>query len=85
MNLILKEIVSFRRMLSPFLIKIIFWLSLAVFWTIGIIDLFQSKFLPGILLLTLGTLVARIFCEILILFFQMNNTLLDILKSIEKQ
>lgn len=83
MNLMLKEVLGFRRMLTPTLVKFIFWLGLTLCWTFGIMDLFQSKFLLGILLLTLGTLTVRISCEILILFFQINNTLFDILKCLK--
>lgn len=85
MNLALKEILSFRRMVTPFLVKVIFWIGLVICWSVGIRDLLQSKFLLGILLLTLGTLAVRIFCEVLILFFQINNTLLDILKCLKTQ
>lgn len=83
MNLTLKEVLGFRRMLTPFLVKLVFWGGLIVCWGIGLLDLLQSKYLQGVLLFILGTLFLRIFCELLLLFFQINNTLLDVLKELK--
>jgi len=77
MNRPLRDYLTFRRMITPVFIQVIFWLALV---GIVIAALAQIGDRPGtaILLLILGPLGVRIYAEILIVIFRMNDSLTDI-------
>jgi len=86
----MKDFLAFRRMITPLVIQIIFWLGLigCVLGGIGSIIMSVvsggggSNIIIGILMglgmMVIGPVVVRIYCEVLILFFRMNETLTDI-------
>lgn len=61
-----------------------FWLGLVVCVIGGLAAIIGGNGLPGLFMLFLGPLVVRIYCEILILIFKMNDTLTDIKNAVEK-
>lgn len=70
------EYLSFRKLITPTIIQILFWISV-ISNTFN--ALFNSGgFLAGLLLLIIGPIVIRIACEILIVVFEINNTLTEI-------
>jgi hypothetical protein len=78
----MSEFLSFKRMLTPAFIQVIFWLGVA-FCVIGGIVMIANPIMPGqdvmgILLLLLGPIVVRIYCEIVIVLFRINENLTDI-------
>lgn len=85
----MKDFFAFRRMITPYIIMIIFWVAIVVL-IIGLvgasIGILSSKNQNDYLLLCVvwpiglpvGILVIRIYCELLILFFRMNETLTEI-------
>ncbi len=74
----MKDFFTFRRMLTPWLINLLFWLvTLAVMGT-GIVDVFKGEVLKGLEIMFIGPILVRIMCEIVIVFFRMNETLTDI-------
>lgn len=98
----MKEFLTFRKMITPIVVQIIFWIGIVVS-VIGGISLIGSgaagygaygmygeiiattRVLSGLLLLFLGPLVIRIYCELLILFFRMNETLTEIRNNTEQR
>lgn len=93
----LKQFLSFERMITPVIIKIVFYIGLAVSAIGGIVFFFAmliggfqdggfgsilGRFLlgllGGLLIIFLGALVTRIYSELLILIFRINETLTDI-------
>ena len=93
----LKSFLSFERMITPVIIKILFYIGLigslvggiAVFFSgviggftegsfIAILLGFVLGLLGGVLTLLIGVLVTRIYAELLILIFRINETLTDI-------
>ena len=83
------DYLTFRRMLVPILIQVIFWIGfVAIIWYA--ID--QIKYVKDTrmivvgALLTLGALLVwRVLCELNIIFFRMNETLTDIRIELRKQ
>lgn len=92
-----KSFLSFERMITPVIIKILFWIGLVASAISGIVFFFSTliggiatgEFLPiiggfllgligGIVIIVLGALAARIYAELLILAFRINETLTDI-------
>ena len=71
----------FETMITPILIQIIFWVAVAVAVIIGIImiaDRNGHSILGGILVIILGPILARIYAEILIVLFKINDHLRQI-------
>jgi hypothetical protein len=73
------EYLNFRRLVTPSLVQIVFWLGLVFILIIGLGTMFTWSFWQGLGTLVLGPLVLRIYCEIVIVLFRINNTLTDML------
>jgi Na+-driven multidrug efflux pump len=86
----MKDFLSYRRMVTPYIIMVVFWLAVALL-IVGLVissvailagDSSDSSILGLCVMwpigLPLGILVIRIYCELLILFFRMNETLTEI-------
>lgn len=74
----MKDFLTFRRMLTPVLIQILFWLGiLACLWT-AVMDFIHHQVFLGFLALIIGPVLVRVICEILIIFFRINQTLTEI-------
>jgi len=74
----LGDYLTFRRMITPVFIQIIFWIAVIGIVIAGLVQISNGKTAAGILLLLLGPLGVRIYAEILIVIFRMNESLLDI-------
>jgi hypothetical protein len=94
----MKDFMLFRRMVTPYIIMVIFWLAIlamVVSMVIFSITLVASDnndngasiaylCIAWPIGLPLGILVIRIYCELLILFFRMNETLTDIKNTLAR-
>ena len=91
----MRDFLLFRRMITPVIIQICFWLGVAACVVVGLVMIFTAakaspawgqsqdtaaalQTLGGLALVVLGPLVCRIYSEILILLFRMNETLTEI-------
>lgn len=100
----LKNLLSFERMITPIIIKVLFWIGLigsvvggiVLFFTVliggisdgsfgGIVGSFLLGLVGGLLVMFLGILFTRIYAEMLILVFQINESLTDIKYLLEKR
>ena len=88
-----KEFLSFRRMITPVIIQILFWIGVVLCVIGGLIGIAVGatshyggggQVLGGLIMLLLGPVLVRVYCEILIVFFRINETLTDIRKNTEK-
>jgi len=75
----LKEASSFDTMITPVVIKIVFWIGV-IGCVIGGIGMFfnDSGIVSGLLCILLGPLVVRIYCEIIIIMFKIFQALKQI-------
>ena len=78
----MKDFLYFDKMLTPKLITFVYWLLLLVSVLGGIGSMFIGyggfsigKFLLGVFYAGCGALAARIWCELLIVAFKMNEAL----------
>ena len=85
----LSEFLAFRKMLTPIIIQIIFWIGVVVCVIGGIVGIVVGavgdsamNVLTGILTFLLGSLFVRVYCELLIVFFRMNDSLKEIKSKI---
>jgi len=73
---------KFKKMVTPIIIQIMFWFGLVyVLWT-GVATVnksiaFDASPRTGILIIILGPLFLRIYCEVLIVIFKINDTLTE--------
>ena len=74
----MKDFLTFRRMLSPILLQIVFWAGLVACVVTAVTDFWDHAWLQGLLVLVLGPILVRVVAELLILFFRINETLTDI-------
>lgn len=83
----MKDFLAFRTMLTPVIIQIVFWLGAAISVIAGLAYLVSGysaqysggqQVLIGLLLLFVGPVVVRLYCEVLIIFFRINETLTEI-------
>jgi hypothetical protein len=91
------DFLMFRRMIAPYIIMAIFWLgsvgySLFLLFSAGSLVLVSRGAVGGllfagglILAIPLAILGIRLYCEIMILVFRMNETLTDIKDLLKKQ
>jgi hypothetical protein len=71
------EFLAFRKMITPMIIQIIFWVGVVACVITGFGAMGQS-FFAGLMILLIGPLVVRIYCELLILLFRIHDTLTEI-------
>jgi uncharacterized membrane protein len=88
------DFLKFRKMVTPAIIQVLFWIGVAVTVIASLVTMGSSfgtygggvgTFVGGLLMLVLGPVVVRIYCELLILFFRMNETLTEIKNGLEKK
>jgi len=89
----MKDFLAFRTMLTPVIIQALFWIGVVICVAIGLGFILSGvgqygggpRVLKGLLLLFLGPLGVRIYCEILIIFFRINETLTEIKHTMEER
>ncbi len=81
------DFIKFRKMITPAIIQVLFWVGAIMSVLAGLVTMATSfgrygggavTFLGGLFMIILGPVVVRIYCELLILFFRMNETLTEI-------
>ena len=83
----MEDFLKFKKMIVPVIIQILFWIGtvIAIVW--GLISIVGGANAPygggrmvfnGVLWILLGPLIVRIYCELVIVLFSINNTLTDI-------
>lgn len=80
----MKNILFFDSMLTPKIITFVYWILLFLVVIGGLSSMFSGSFigfLLGILYMVGGAVAARIWCELLIVLFKMNEALQEISKK----
>ena len=93
----INDFLAFRRMITPLLIQIIFWIGAIGSFIGGIMMIANAhhtgfygdnwnagEVLIGIIWMILGPLSVRVWCEFIIIFFRMNETLTEINNNTKK-
>ena len=78
----LKDFAQFRRMITPLFIQIIFWVAVVSVVLAGLFGLILGDGaiarITGLVTIFVGPLVVRVYAEILIIIFRINETLTEI-------
>jgi hypothetical protein len=89
----MEEFLSFRKMITPTIIWIIFWVGCGIAILFGLVIMVTSfgrysggalQFLGGLLAIVIGPVIVRIACEQIILFFRINETLSEIRSDLKE-
>lgn len=70
-----RDFFFFDRMLTPKVITVIYWIFVAAIVIGGIGTMFAQSFIAGLLGMLVALVFARIWCELLIVVFKMNDAL----------
>lgn len=83
----MNQLLSFDKMITPVIIKILFWVGVVVSIFTGFILIATAftyngsgllQVISGLFVAAIGVLMSRVYCELLIIFFKMNESLTDI-------
>ncbi|MDG4868046.1 DUF4282 domain-containing protein [Guyparkeria sp. 1SP6A2] len=79
----MKDLLFFDKMLTPNFITVIYWLLLVGVVIGGIGVMFGGgfsfgTFISGLLTIVFGAILVRIWCELMMVLFKMNEALQDI-------
>jgi hypothetical protein len=68
----MNEYLTFRKMITPVLIQVIFWIALVAIVIAGLVALGDSV-AGGILIIVLGPLAARVYAEFVLVVFRIYD------------
>lgn len=83
----MEDFLNFKKMITPLIIKVLFWVGVALAIVGGLIAVVGGAtadygggpaVLMGLVWIFLGPLIVRIYCELLIVIFSVNDTLTEI-------
>lgn len=77
----MKNVLFFDTMIMPKVIVLIYWLLLVVSLGAGLFTLFQGAVIYGVLVAVGGAVGARLYCELMIVLFKINDNLQRIADS----
>ena len=90
--MLMSDFLAFRKMVTPVIIQLLFWVGVIVCIIAGLVMIGMGVKAPGdqlalkgALLAILGPLGVRVYCEILIVFFRINETLTEIKHALERR
>ncbi|MEW6212472.1 MAG: DUF4282 domain-containing protein [Acidobacteriota bacterium] len=88
------DFLTFRKMITPIIIQIIFWIGVALVVILGFLTIAAGAsafrdgglvILIGLLYIVLGPIIVRVYCELIIVAFRMNESLSDIKNILERR
>jgi len=77
----MRELLYFNSMITPKLITLVYWISLALLTLSGVFVLFAGegnfivRLLTLLIALPLGALLIRVYCELLMVLFKINDNI----------
>lgn len=85
------DFLAFRRMITPIIIQILFWIGAVLSSLSGLFMMIAGiaaenvgGIFMGFFAMLLGPIVVRIYCELLIILFRMNETLTEIRNELKR-
>ena len=79
----MSNFLRFEVMITPMLIQILFWIAVVVAIIVGILLIIDTGDARGVLVIIFGPIAARIYAEILIVLFRINDHLRHIQHNTE--
>jgi hypothetical protein len=80
---------TFEKMITPTIIQIIFWVLSVLVVLSGLVDIFTFGggfwgVIRGLLWIIIGPILVRIYCEVIIVFFRINDHMKEISENTRK-
>ncbi len=75
------DFLKFKKMITPIIIQVLFWVGVVISVVVGLGMMVAGErgdAASGLLVIFLGPVGVRIYCELLIVVFSINDTLTDI-------
>lgn len=89
----MSDFLKFKKMITPIIIQILFWIGAAVCVIGGITEIVGGMNTPygggggivfmGIILLLLGPILVRVVCELIIVLFNIHDMLATIKRKVQ--
>lgn len=79
------DFLTFRRMLTPIIIQLFFWAAVGVCIIGGVYNVWHKAYVHGLHVFIVGPIIARVFCEFLMVFFRINETLNALKSTVQEQ
>ncbi len=76
----LQDYLTFKKMITPIVIQILFWLWVAGIVFSGLGMMFAGQGLAGLVIILIGPIIARIAIELIIVMFKINEGVQTIAK-----
>ena len=80
----MRNVLFFDDMLTPKLITLIYWLGVIGVVVTSVTYMFSQNFLAGLGMLIMGVIAVRVWCELIIVIFKINENL-KVVAGIEKE
>jgi hypothetical protein len=74
----LSDFLAFKKMITPVIIRALFWVGVVIMFFLGLKVMIWQNFFGGLFIMFLGPVMVRIWSELMLLFFAMNDTLTEI-------
>ena len=68
-----KDFSDFKFMITPVFIKIIFWICAVLVFIGGLYYMVSVEFIQGLIMMIIGPIGVRIYCELLIVIFKIHE------------
>ena len=70
------QFTKFDKMITPSIIKILFWIGTIFSVITGLVMMFQGGFavITGLFTIVLGPIATRVYCELLIVIFKIHRS-----------
>ena len=89
MNSNLRDYLTFRRMIIPVLIQVVYWIATAIVILGGLNYLIFGdgaiERLGGLAAIIIGPVIVRLWAEVVMVVFRINGTLTDIKELLERR
>jgi len=81
----MKDFLTFKKMITPMIIQVLFWIGVAAVVIGGFVSMFQyGGFWKGLLMVLIGPFIIRLWTELLIITFSINDSLRIIKNNTKK-
>ena len=77
----MKELLTFDTMITPKIIVVIYVLSLLSVLVTGVLTIIGGSIFTGLIIIPVGALFARVYCELFVVLFKINEALQEIRKK----
>jgi hypothetical protein len=79
----MQEYLHFKKMITPSVIQVLFWIAVVAVVISGLAEM-DNSVLGGLAIVILGPLAVRVYAEMLMVLFQISNTLSEIKTELTK-